>query len=83
MNLFVEFSVFGMGDFSLLTAPKIASRRLEGVSCDLNNGTLVKSTFYCDVNGDDSLFKEFYKSSSVYKHEDSIWNNFIENKKIS
>lgn len=60
MNPFVEFSVFGMGEFSLLTAPKIASRRLEGVSCDLNNGTLVKSTFSCDFDGDDSTLWKYF-----------------------
>jgi hypothetical protein len=52
MAHFVKFSVFDMGEFSLLTAPKIASRRLESVCSDLNNGTLIKFTFSCDFNGD-------------------------------
>ena len=49
---FVKFSVFDMGEFSLLTAPKIASRRLEGVCSELNNGTLIKFGFSCDFKGD-------------------------------
>lgn len=69
MNHFVEFSIFDMGGFSLLTAPKIASRRLEGVSCDLNNGTLVKSIFSCDFNGDDSnRWKYFLNRNEIDIH---------------
>jgi len=49
---FVKFSVFDMGEFSLLTAPKIASRRLEVVCPEFNNGTLIKFGFSCDFNGD-------------------------------
>ena len=51
MNLSIKCSVFDVGNFSVLTAPKIASRRLEGISYELSNSTEFKFGFsFNDTN---------------------------------
>ena len=60
MNLSIKCSVFDVGNFSVLTAPKIASRRLEGISYELSNSTEFKFGFSFNDTNIDSKKWEYY-----------------------
>lgn len=74
MKTFVKFKVFDMGDFSLITAPKIASRRMEGISRELCNTDENMFEFHFDDVGSD------FKKWKYFVNDEQIDFDFIVNK---